>query len=205
MCGVRGGGARANLLPSSSSLSGPLHRAATRRGGTPCRTGGGGVMKAITCTASVVVSVFLFVGVVDKLLHWMPFVIALVKNPLVPSAVAGAVAGCVIASETLVAALLLPSTTRRYGFGLGAVMFLFFTVVIALLLWIAPATPCGCSFGMGSGTPSVQHLALNILLALLCAYLFITGFRTSPANGGVRPPLASAATSSPTTHHRSEP
>lgn len=162
-------------------------------------------MKAITSAASLLVSAFLFGGVVDKLLHWIPFVVVLAKNPLVPSGAVGAVAGGVIASELLVAALLLPSSTRRSGLGLGAVMFLFFSLVIALLLRVAPSAHCGCSFAMGSGTPSVHHLALNVLLFLLCGYLFMTGFRTSPATGGVRPPLASSAISSTTTHHRSEP
>jgi hypothetical protein len=162
-------------------------------------------MKRITFAAAVVISAFLFAGVVDKLLHWMPFVSVLAKNPLVPSAIVGAVAGGVIAMEALVGALLMPSATRRYGLALGAVMFLFFSGVIAVLLWVAPTSPCGCSFAMGSGTPSVQHLVLNMLLSFLCAHCFFTGFPTTPATGGMRPPLAPAATPSTTTNQRSAP
>ena len=162
-------------------------------------------MKAITLLASVLVSAFLLTGVADKLLHWELFVLALGKNPLIPTAWAGAVGGGVIGVEALVAGLLLPGSTRRWALMLASALFGFFSVVVAFLLWRAPAAQCGCSFSSGFDRPSLRHVVLNILLTFLCGYLVRTGFRTTPTINGVRPPAAPAVTPSPTTDLRSAP
>ena len=162
-------------------------------------------MKVITGISAALISAFLFVGVADKLMHWDMFVFALGKNPLVPALLAGAVAGGVIAIEAVVACALLPPATRRTGLLLGMVLFGLFSVVIALLLWLAPASQCGCSFIAGFDKPTVRHLLLNLLIALLCGYLFGTSDRRSPTINGLRMPGAATTTPPTTSHQRSVP
>jgi hypothetical protein len=162
-------------------------------------------MNAITFVASVVVSLFLVFGVADRVMHWPLFVLALSRNPLIPTMLSGAVAGGVLAVETAVALLLLAGRTRRRGLILAMVLFGFFTCVVALLLWLAPAEQCGCSFMSGFDTPTLRHLLLNLLIALLCGYLASTGYRVSPTVNGVRRPGAPATTIPSTSDHRSAP
>ncbi|CAG1770411.1 hypothetical protein BAC2_01025 [uncultured bacterium] len=162
-------------------------------------------MKAITFLSAALVGALLCAGVADKLMHWELFVIALARNPLIPEALAGAVAGGTIALEAAVAAVLFVPSTRRTGLLLGALLFGSFAVIIALLLWLAPAAHCGCSFIAGFDRPTVPHLLLNVLIALLCGYLFATGHRPSPTITGMRVPGAAATTSSTTSLQRSAP
>jgi hypothetical protein len=162
-------------------------------------------MKAITLISAVLISAFLLTGVADKVLHWNMFVVTLGKNPLIPAVLAGAVAGGVIAVETIVAVALLPGPTRRMGMLLATILFAFFSVVVALLFWLAPSTQCGCSFTAGFDTPTVRHLLLNVLITILCGYLCIIGFRRTPANTGAPAPGAAITTPPTTSHPRSEP
>jgi hypothetical protein len=162
-------------------------------------------MKAITLISAVLISAFLLTGVADKLLHWDMFVFTLGKNPLIPVRLSGAIAGGVIALETAVAVALLPAATRSMGLILATVLFGVFSVVVALLLWLAPASQCGCSYVAGFDTPSVRHLCLNVLIAFLCGYLRSIGFRRSPTITGVRTPGAAITTPSSISHQRSEP
>jgi hypothetical protein len=162
-------------------------------------------MKAITGVSAVLISAFLFVGVGDKLMHWDMFVFALGKNPLIPSILSGAVGGGVIAIEAAVACALLPPSTRRTGLLLGMFLFGFFSIVVALLLWLAPASQCGCSFAAGFDKPTARHLLLNVLIALLCGYLFGTAHRRSPTLNGARVPGAATTTPPTTSHQRSVP
>lgn len=162
-------------------------------------------MHAITVLSAALVGAFLLTGVADKLLHWDLFVIALARNPLIPEALAGAVAGGAVALEAAVAVALLKPSVRRTGLLLGMFLFSFFTAVIAVLLWLAPDAHCGCSFVAGFDRPTVRHLALNALIALLCGYLFGTGHRPSPTNTGMRVPGAAGTTPSTTSLPRSTP
>lgn len=162
-------------------------------------------MRAITVLSAALVGAFLLTGVVDKLMHWDLFVIALARNPLIPELVAGAVAGATVALEAAVAVALLMPSTRRAGLALGMLLFGFFTVVIAVLLWLAPDAHCGCSFVAGFDRPTVRHCVLNALIALLCGYLFGTGYRPSPTTTGMRKPGAAGTTPSTTSLQRSAP
>jgi hypothetical protein len=162
-------------------------------------------MRSITIISSVLVSLFLAAGVADKVVHWYMFVLALARNPLVPTMMSGAVAGGVLTVESAVALLLLAGPTRRSGLVLASLLFCSFTCVVALLLWLAPAAQCGCSFMSGFDTPTPHHLLLNVLIALLCGYLCTIGHRVSPTINGVRPPGVTAATISSTSDQRSAP
>lgn len=162
-------------------------------------------MKAITFVASMTVSLFLAFGVADRVMHWPLFVFALGRNPLIPAMLSGAVAGGVLAGESVVALLLLAGRTRRSGLILAMVLFSFFTCVVALLLWLAPAAQCGCSFMSGFDTPTPRHLVLNLLIALMCGYLAFTGYRVSPTVNGVCPPGAPATSIPSTSDQRSAP
>ena len=162
-------------------------------------------MHAITALSAVLVGAFLLTGVVDKLIHWDLFVIALAKNPLIPEPLAGGVAGGTVALEAAIAVTLLMPSTRRTGLLLGMALFCFFTAVIAVLLWLAPDAHCGCSFVTGFDRPTVRHGVLNGLIALLCGYLFGTGPRPSPTTTGMRVPGAAGTTPSTTSLQRSAP
>lgn len=160
-------------------------------------------MKAITFLIAVLVSAFLLVVAVDKVVHWDLFIIALGKNPFIPVVLAGAVGGGVIAIEVVVAGILVPPATRRTGFFLAGLLFGIFAVVTALLLWRAPSLQCGCSFSAGFDTPTLRHVIFDVLLAVLNGYLFRVGYRPSPRTTGVRPPAAPAVTPSIITDQRS--
>jgi hypothetical protein len=162
-------------------------------------------MRPITILTSVLVSLFLAAGVADKVVHWQMFVLALDRNPLIPSMLSGAVAGGVLTAESAIALLLLAGPTRRGGLVLASLLFCFFTCIVALLLWLAPASQCGCSFMSGFDTPTPHHLLLDLLIALLCGYVSYAGYRVSPTANGVRPPGVIATTTSSTSDQRSEP
>ena len=162
-------------------------------------------MRSITFISAALIGAFLLAGVADKLMHWDMFVFALGKNPLIPVALTGAVAGGVVALEAVVASALLVRATRRSGLFLGMLLFAFFSIVVALLLWLAPASHCGCSFIAGFDKPTMQHLLLNVLIALLCGYLFVITSRCSPTNNGMRMPGAALPTPPSTSHSRSVP
>ena len=162
-------------------------------------------MRPVIIVSSVIVSLFLAAGVTDRVVHWSMFVLALSRNPFIPPMLSGAVAGGVLACESAVALLLLAERTRRSGLFLAMLLFALFTCVIALLLWLAPAAQCGCSFMLDLDTPTLRHLLLNLLIALLCGYLYATGYRVSPAVNGVRPPGVPATSIPSTSDQRSAP
>lgn len=200
--GREGGWARANRQPDRAPLSGtPV---GTRRvdHGTTSRTGerlSGGTVNFITPLCACAVGGLLGTGVLDKLIHWSPFVFTLEQNPLIPAPLAAAVGGGVVAVESCVAVAILAPRTRHAGFLAASVLFGAFTVVIAVLIVLTPGARCGCTFLLGYDTAEPRHLVINVLLTTLSVFIWRTEPSDRSPSGADRavPPSASLSTLSP--------
>jgi hypothetical protein len=200
--GREGGWARANRQPDRAPLSGTPVDTGRIDHGTTSRTGErlqGGTVNFIAPLCAFAVGGLLGTGVVDKLIHWSPFVLTLEQNPFVPASLAAAAGGGVVAVESFVAVTILIPRTRRTGFLTASLLFGVFTLVIAALLFLTPGARCGCTFLLGYDTADPRHLVLNILLTILSVFIWRTEpYDRSPSEAGlaVQPP-ASLSTLSP--------
>jgi len=109
---------------------------------------------------------FLFVyASASKLMAFDYYLQDLKRSPLLRSyAVPLAIA--VPVSELVVAVLLLPNGTRRYGLVGAVILMAFFTVYVVYVLGFTTERPCTCG-GIIRELTWPQHLAFNISFLLL--------------------------------------
>jgi hypothetical protein len=98
---------------------------------------------------------------------------------------AALIANAVVVAEVAVVALLLVPATTAFGFGLGALVLLGFTAVLALGLRRGRNVRCQC-FGLDGGEVGLQHLVRNgLLIACGCVGVAVTGGVQGADAGGV--------------------
>ncbi|WP_460585485.1 MauE/DoxX family redox-associated membrane protein [Hymenobacter arcticus] len=115
--------------------------------------------------------IFLYTAL-DKIRSYDTFIADMQKSVLIPAQLVPLTAGTVIASELLIAGLLLHKKTRKMAFLLAALLMLLFTGYILLMLNFSPYLPCSCG-GFIQALSWPQHLAFNSLLLVSCVIGFL--------------------------------
>ncbi len=185
----RADGRGRTVKPDRALLSGTPADSVEVRHGKQSRTGetiAGGAMKWTTILCTMGVSGLLGISAADKVIHWGVFVFTLQQNPLLPMPLAASIGGAVLAVECFLTVVLLLPRTRHTGFFVAALVFTVFTIVIAILMIVTPGERCGCTFLFDYDRADFRHLTMNVLLALLSAYLWYVESNGSSA-GAIRP------------------
>ena len=129
--------------------------------------GKGHAVRMLLTLSVVLLSALLLWTAVDKILHWHAFLGVLSDYPLMLPSLVPAAGGIVIAGELCVAMSLWPVTLRRHALIAASGLFFGFALLVGLLYATRGAVPCGCAFSPLTPNAGLEHIAVNILLAVL--------------------------------------
>jgi uncharacterized membrane protein YphA (DoxX/SURF4 family) len=131
------------------------------------------VMGSIVDVAIIlVVAGLLLASAIDKLLHYQGFIQALKNYVFIPAYTAELIAPVVVLVELFLGTcLLMPKTRRHAALGAGA-LFTVFSAILAGNHLAGGKGICGCWFTITLAEGTATHIALNVLLALLCVFIY---------------------------------
>jgi uncharacterized membrane protein YphA (DoxX/SURF4 family) len=128
----------------------------------------------------LVAVVFIYAGL-DKIFHYDGFVNALASYSVMPEGLAPLVAMPLILVEIFTGLGIFLKRWRRPALATAVTLLSVFTVALAINLYVAPGSVCGCWFTITIGKSTGFHVAQNLVWLAIAALGWWEEGQTAPA------------------------
>ncbi len=130
-------------------------------------------MRLVRVCSVITLSTVFLLAALDKVLHWPLFLVSLEGYGVLPPHFLALFAALVVGIELFTSITLLWPALRRHALILAASLFTLFALAVVYLMLVAPHSPCGCIFTVGSWKADLNHLLLNLVLGALALFLAV--------------------------------
>jgi len=130
-------------------------------------------VRLVRVCSVITLSTVLLLAALDKVLHWPLFLVSLEGYGVRPPYLRALFAALVVGIELFTSITLLWPALRRHALVLVASLFAVFALAVVYLMLVAPDSPCGCIFTVGSWKADLNHLVLNLVLGALALFLAV--------------------------------